>query len=69
MIVNMSGHVYKYMSILELLASGISQKSDLLQIGRSGARIPVEARFSMPSRPAAKSAKSPVKWVPCLSRM
>jgi hypothetical protein len=41
-----------------------SRCSDSLRAGRSGDRIPVEARFPHPSTPALESAQTPVQGVP-----
>jgi hypothetical protein len=44
-----------------------SRYSDLLRTGRSGDRIPVEARFSTPVQTDLEPFQPPIQWVPGLS--
>ena len=51
-----------------LRAGQLSRYSDWLRAGRSGDRIPVEARFSAPVQTGPVPTLPPVQWVPSLSR-
>jgi hypothetical protein len=54
--------------ILLCVNGQLSRYSDSLRAGRSGDRIPVEARFSEPARPALGPNQPPIQWLPGHSR-
>lgn len=47
----------------------LSRYCDSLHAGRSGDRIPLEARFSVLSTPAPRPSQPSVQWVPGVSRV